>query len=115
MRRKRRIIPGLDHGRPMPSWAGLSSPNLVAALPIKYICMGVARAFGGASFRAGGSTGTALSGHQTIYIFLKMRHDTLVELLLGISACLHKIHISKSGVWRPTRAPVVTDRCERVA
>ena len=73
------------------------------------------RAFGGASFRAGGSTGTALSGHQTIYIFLKMRHDTLVELLLGISACLHKIHISKSGVWRPTRAPVVTDRCERVA
>ena len=74
-----------------------------------------ARAFGGASFRAGGSTGTALSGHQTIYIFLKMRHDTLVELLLGISACLHKIHISKSGVWRPTRAPVVTDRCERVA
>ena len=75
---KRRIIPGLDHGRPMPSWAGLSSPNLVAALPIKYICMGVARAFGGASFRArafggasfraGGSTGTALSGHRTIYI-----------------------------------------------
>ena len=73
------------------------------------------RAFGGASFRAGGSTGTALSGPQTIYIFLKMRHDTLVELLLGISACLHEIHISKSGVWRPTRAPVVTDRCERVA